>query len=288
MMMMTMMILMMMMMMMMVVYNHENYIKEALNGILTQRCDFDSEIVIGEDFSSDSSRSIIVDFFNRFPGKFKLLFHEQNIGAQQNQQMVLDNCIGEFVAICEGDDYWTDPLKLQKQVDFLESHSDYSICFHPVEIFDQENNKLIEDNITRKVIDTTDIKELAKGNYIHTPSVMLRNDFVIPSWFAKCPIGDWTLYMIAVRDKKIKRLDDVMAVYRVHDQSMWSLKTNEHRILSTLKSIKLLIKSDEVGHEIKAILRRYALFLKNRLPERRNMFSEFMNKIKTFTKCLVL
>ena len=264
----------------MITYNHEKYMRDALDSILKQKLSFDFEIVVGEGCSTDNTRGVLITYKENHPNYFNLILHDKNIGGIQNQIQTTQACKGKYIAIIEGDDYWTDPLKLQKQVDFLESHSDYSICFHPVEIFDQENNKLIEDNITRKVIDTTDIKELAKGNYIHTPSVMLRNDFVIPSWFAKCPIGDWTLYMIAVRDKKIKRLDDVMAVYRVHDQSMWSLKTNEHRILSTLKSIKLLIKSDEVGHEIKTILKRHAFNLKHKLPEKSFFLSRIFNKIK--------
>ena len=110
------------------VYNHEKYINQAIDGILMQKTNFDIEIVVGEDYSTDNSRQILLQYQNKFPGKFNLLLHEKNIGAQKNQTVLLNNCDGEYIAICEGDDYWTDPLKLQKQVDFLENNSDYSLC----------------------------------------------------------------------------------------------------------------------------------------------------------------
>src|SRR5690606_559849 len=99
------------------------------------------------------------------------------------------NARGNYIALCEGDDYWTDPLKLQKQVDFLEVNLDYSICFHNVKIYNQEGKTFQKDTITRDVNETTGEEELAKGNYIHTPSVVLRNDFNIPLWFNKVSMG---------------------------------------------------------------------------------------------------
>ena len=105
------------------VYNHEHFLIDCLDGFLMQKCDFDFDIVVGEDCSTDKSREILLDYAKRFPGKFKLILHDENVGATENQRIVLENCTGKYIALCEGDDYWTDPLKLQKQVDFLEENS---------------------------------------------------------------------------------------------------------------------------------------------------------------------
>lgn len=103
-------------------YNHESFISQALEGILDQKCDFHYNVVIGDDSSKDSTREIILKYSNMYPGKFRLLFHRENIGSSKNQEEVLKNCDGKYIAMCEGDDYWTDPYKLQKQVNFLEAN----------------------------------------------------------------------------------------------------------------------------------------------------------------------
>jgi len=110
---------------------------------------------------------------------------------------------------------------------------------------------------------------------------MLRNDFTIPSWYVKSPLGDWTLYMLAIKNRKIKKLNDVMAVYRVHDQSVWSLKTSEYRILNTIKSIELLINDKDITPKIKAVLKLTAVDLKRKLPKKSNKIKLFLKKIKS-------
>ena len=94
----------------MMTYNHEKYISEAIEGVLMQNTNFDFDIVIGEDCSTDNTRQIILDYQRKYPGKFKLLLHKENIGAMANQMAVLQACSGKYIAMCEGDDYWIDPL----------------------------------------------------------------------------------------------------------------------------------------------------------------------------------
>jgi len=199
----------------MMVYNHEKYLEVALKSILFQKCNFDFEIVIGEDNSKDGSRDLLLDYANRFPGKFKLLLHDENIGAQKNQMRVFDNCIGKYIAMCEGDDYWTDPLKLQKQVDFLEANPDYVLCFHEVNVLKSDGN-IVEDFITKVPENYETIESLATfGNYIHTPSVVFRNIIrKFPFEFELSPIGDYFLYMLLAEHGKLKFLKEKMAVYR--------------------------------------------------------------------------
>ena len=114
----------------MLAYNQEAFIREALESVLAQQTTFDFEIVIGEDCSTDTTRSIIQSYQAAHPGKIRGLYRAENVGMIENFIQGYRACQGEYIAMLEGDDYWVDPCKLQKQVDFLESHPDFSICFH--------------------------------------------------------------------------------------------------------------------------------------------------------------
>ena len=215
----------------MIVYNHAIFLEEAIKGVINQKTDFDVELVISNDASTDNSDEVILDLIKGSNSiNIKYFNHSINLGMMRNFNFALNNCKGKYIALLDGDDYWTDPLKLQKQVGFLEANPEYGICFHKVKIFDQAKQKLIEDDITREVEETTAINELAKGNYIHTPSVVLRNDFFLPKWFKKSPLGDWSLYMLAIKNRKIKKIEEEMAVYRVHSTSIWSKLSQDLRI----------------------------------------------------------
>ena len=142
----------------MMAYNHEKYISEAIDGVLMQKTNFDFDIVIGEDCSTDNTRQIVLDYQQQYPGKVKLLLHEKNIGAMANQMAVFNACKGKYIAMCEGDDYWTDPYKLQKQVDFLEANEDYSICSHRYSFYSERTKKFANDTYDNIVFDVN-------GNY---------------------------------------------------------------------------------------------------------------------------
>jgi len=119
-----------------ITYNHANFVGQTLEGILKQQINAEFEIIVGDDFSTDNSRSIILDYAIKNPGKFKLLFYPQNVTAAINQIWVLRNCSGKYIAMCEGDDFWTDPMKLQLQFNFLENNNDYVLSFHDIRMID--------------------------------------------------------------------------------------------------------------------------------------------------------
>jgi glycosyltransferase involved in cell wall biosynthesis len=226
----------------MITYNHENYICEVLKGILMQKTNFDFDIVIGEDCSTDNTRKIILEFAENYPSKFKLLLHEHNIGAMANQIATLQACTGKYIALCEGDDYWTDPYKLQKQVDFLEANPDFSICFHKVKIWKEKENILVDDFITSDVPEITDIYDLAKGNYMHTPSVVFRKNETVLSDFAKKTsiIGDYLLHMLNAKYGKIKRIAEYMAVYR-YGVGIWTSPNSTDKTFAHLSLLNAFI-----------------------------------------------
>jgi hypothetical protein len=139
--------------------------------------------------------------------------------------------------LLDGDDYWTDEYKLQKQVSFLEKNVDYSICFHPVSII--RNGKVIDDFITRNVPETTEICELAKGNYMHTCSCVFRNNTpnYLPDSFFRVPAADYFLHMLNAKHGKIKRLPEKMAMYRMHNDSIHATKSQNQRNVEWIQQL---------------------------------------------------
>jgi glycosyltransferase involved in cell wall biosynthesis len=217
----------------MITYGHEQFIEQAINGVLMQECDFEVELIIANDGSPDQTDKVIQNVLENHPKAswIKYIKHEKNLGMMPNFIFAKQQCKGEFVAMCEGDDYWTDPLKLQKQVDFLEANPDYVLCFHNVEVL--QDGVIKEDTITAKVPETTTINDLAKGNFIHTCSVVYRNNLFseFPPYFNESPVGDYFLHLLNARYGKIKCFEEIMGVYRVHGTSVWSSKTQKEREL---------------------------------------------------------
>lgn len=198
-----------------ITYNQENFIRECLEGAISQIGDFDYEIIIGDDCSSDNTKQICLEYSTKYPNLIKYTKRNDNLGMIGNWIATISECTGNYIALCEGDDYWTDPHKLQKQVDFLEAHPDYVLSFHKVKIL-KPNGELAEDFITKVPEDYETQETLARlGNYIHTPSVVFRNVIKeFPPEFSLSPIGDYFLYMLLVEHGKLHYFEDEMAVYR--------------------------------------------------------------------------
>ena len=115
-----------------IAYNHKEFINKAIDGILMQETNFDWNLIVADDFSTDGTRDILLDYKNKFPTKIELILQEKNVGAAQNWIDLMKAPRSKYIAYLEGDDYWTDPLKLQKQVDFLEANPEYAMTFHNI------------------------------------------------------------------------------------------------------------------------------------------------------------
>lgn len=198
-----------------ITYNHEKFIRQAIEGILMQKVDFDWELIIADDCSTDNTREIIREYKQKYPNFIKLIFQDKNVGAAKNWMDLISSPKSKYIAYLEGDDYWTDPLKLQKQVDFLESNPDYVLCFHEINIL-KLDGEIVDDFITKVPENYESIETLARlGNYIHTPSIVFRNVIKeFPFEFEFSPIGDYFLYLILAEHGKLKFLEEKMAVYR--------------------------------------------------------------------------
>lgn len=228
----------------MITYGHEKYIREAIEGVLVQQCNFEIELIISNDCSPDNTDKVIQDILDKNEIKIvvKYFKHETNLGTMPNFIFALQQCSGQYIALCEGDDYWTDPLKLRKQVDFLDQNLEYVLCFHNVDI-EKTNGEIVEDFITKVPENYETLETLARlGNYIHTPSVVFRNIIKkFPFEFEFSPIGDYFLYIMLAENGKIKLLEEKMAVYRYgvgvfSNNSNLQITSKNHRLFTSLLS----------------------------------------------------
>ena len=227
-------------------YNQEHLISQAVNSCLSQEVDFPYEIVIGEDASTDRTREIVVELGKQHPDKIRVLLRnpeeanrDRHIGlaGKINYLTALRECRGEYIAILDGDDYFTSPHKLQRQVDFLEAHPECVICFHNVAAIYTDGNTGPETLCPRDRKKITDIRELLWGNFIPACSIMYRREPLveIPDWFLTAKMGDWPLNILKAQHGKIGYIDEVMAAYRVHAGAIWSARKRSHQILTSLK-----------------------------------------------------
>jgi glycosyltransferase involved in cell wall biosynthesis len=226
-----------------ITYNHEKFIRQCIEGFLMQKTNFPIEILIFDDASTDGAQQIIQEYASKDHRIITFLQNENqwSKGKYGLLDWLFPAAKGKYIALCEGDDYWTDPLKLQKQVDFLEANPEYVLCFHKVSLL--EGTTFKEDNIISLPDNYEDIATFAKkGNYIHTPSIVFKNIIPkLPAEFKYSPIGDFFLSLLLAEGGKIKRLNDVMAVYRLNS-GIWSEKSNYYRNFKTALTHALLYK----------------------------------------------
>lgn len=204
-----------------ITYNHEKYIKQALQSFVTQKTNFDFEVIIGEDHSSDNTKNIINEFKKKYPNIIKPKYNKKNLGVMKNLVYSLKRARGKYISLCEGDDFFTNINKLQLQVNFLDKNPSYSICFHPVNVFFEEGS---DKNFIYPYPDQ-DFKfttqELLKFNFISTNSVVYRNQ----NNYQNIPIniipGDWFLHLYHAKVGKIGFMNKIMSSYRKHSNGLW-------------------------------------------------------------------
>ncbi|GAB3869775.1 hypothetical protein GCM10028824_17360 [Hymenobacter segetis] len=248
----------------MITYMHEAYIGKAIESVLGQKTNFQVELVVGEDASSDNTRGIIEDYVRRYPKRIRLIPKGPNVGPQQNFTRTFLACKGKYIAMLEGDDCWTVPHKLQKQVDFLENNPDYAVSAHNLSVINAAG-KAINDLIRPEKIPTTyTLENLAIANVLLTASCIYRNTFTagpnptgLPDWFVHTKIGDYCLHMLAARHGKVMYFPDVMGAYRIHDGGIWTRQDDSGRVIMYFEAIYYLRK--EFKGEVKQKLLKQLL-----------------------------
>jgi glycosyltransferase involved in cell wall biosynthesis len=204
-------------------YNHEKYIAQCLESILMQRTRFPFEVIIGEDCSTDRTREIVLDYQRKYPEKIQVIISEENVGPTRNSLRIQQACRGKYHAICEGDDYWIDPLKLQKQVDFMEAHPDVTMSFHNAFI-------VKEDDFSTRLFFTSTMKEmLAFADVcsigIPVASIMARSEILdtLPEWRLNIWHGDTLFRLWCAHHGNLGYVNEIMSVYRVHSGGLMAM-----------------------------------------------------------------
>lgn len=217
----------------MITYNHERFIAQALDSVLMQKTNFRYEILIGEDCSTDKTRTILKEYEKKYPGVISAIYQDHNVGAMRNAyEFCYPLLKGKYIALCEGDDFWTDPFKLQKQVDFLESNADFSICsgnaIRRNEISATECEWLGKNH--RSVSTLRDILRYGSGGA--TCTLLFRNNLFdkIPEWLYTLTTADWPLQILCTTNGKMKYFPEVLGVYRINEGGVTTTKSLDGQI----------------------------------------------------------
>ncbi|MDR6942153.1 glycosyltransferase family 2 protein [Mucilaginibacter pocheonensis] len=232
-----------------ITYNQERFIGQAIESFMMQQTDFQFEIVIGNDCSKDGTAAVVESFIEKYPGKIRMLTNEKNVGCHHNMINTLKVCKGKYIALCEGDDYWTDPNKLQKQVDFLENNPEYIICCHYTKVVDTDNNTLYVNPKPSPLVHTYYDLLTGKQEETKTATVLYHNvpevhQLFQKPWYFACFAGDKMLKLYATFNTglSIYVMPEVMSCYRNHVDGIWSMIKVESRMEMMISDFNLIIK----------------------------------------------
>ena len=201
-----------------ITYNHGTYIRQALDGIVMQKGAFELEVVVGNDCSTDNTGDIIAEYDSRYPGLFRLMPQEKNLGTRRNMDRCETAAQGKYVAVLEGDDYWTDPQKLDRQIKFLETHTDFSFCFHNAQVVYEDGSGRSNHLMTGNPKPEYTLDDITKAWNIATASVVYRNGLMppMPRWIYESVASDLPMFTFLAEAGRVGYLPEVMSVYRIN------------------------------------------------------------------------
>ena len=237
-----------------ITYNQEAFLAETLNSVLAQQCAFDFEIVVGEDCSTDGTRKICLDYQARYPEKIHLLLHDKNQGLVENYYQALELCRGEYIATVAGDDYWCDPLKLQKQVSFLDSHPDYALTFGAMRKYEMASG-LFREAPVRPCSGWIFDALIRRGNFVSAPTTCFRRSMfdcldtreIRAQHFRT---EDFPLWLGLSRLGKFHSMPDVLSVYRISPGSVGSPQSIDGKIQmyeSNAAAVAFYLRKHQLG-----------------------------------------
>lgn len=226
-----------------ITYNHEKFVKDAIESVLAQRTEFEYRVIIGDDCSTDNTQAIIRSYAEKYPERFHLLLDSEHRGLNHRDRVgirTLGIATAKYVALLDGDDYWTDSNKLQKQVAFLESHPEFAICCHNARMSYDDGPREAANLIPADQKEVSNLEDLLFANFIPTCSVVFRRGLFgeLPEWFFTLSIADWPLHILNAQHGKIEYFNEVMATYRVHQGGAWSSRSGVNKALSIIKMLE--------------------------------------------------
>jgi glycosyltransferase involved in cell wall biosynthesis len=227
----------------MATYNHAPFISQAISSVLMQQVDFEYELIIGEDCSTDGTRDIVIDFANRFPHIIKPVLHSVNLGPHGNGLKMFPFIRGEYIALIDGDDYWTDPYKLKKQVSLLDSNPVYSMCFTNSTIVDDENKTTKKSRVPVDKQRPLSQLDIISGYCPPSNTYLVRTSLImpIPEAWKKCINGDFVIAVHSTDHGPAGYLNETTAAYRKHEKGIWSTKSEIYNQVNFAKTCQALL-----------------------------------------------
>ena len=263
-------------------YNHGPFIRQALDGFVMQKTDFPFEIVVHDDASTDNSVSIIKEYEERYPQLFYCIYRKENWYSQKKNILldVFENyCNGKYIAYCEGDDYWTDPYKLQKQVDFLESHPDYVMCSHRFDQYYEDGHRLEKEKDDTFQGADYDLRNLIGGKWLtQTLTVMYRCSALDLKRYERYGMSmDIILFYELLKHGKGYCFPEAMGVYRYHNGGVWSEVSQNQRRLVEFKARLAIYNVEQSDMAAMFLLYQFA-----KAMSRRWMLEQWRMMVKVF------
>lgn len=237
-------------------FNHEDYISDAINSFLAQKCNFDMQIIVHDDASKDQTAAIIKSFEEKYPDRIVAIYQSENQyskgveGKLNKNQMINDLIDSEYVAICEGDDYWINPNKLQMQIDYLDQNLDYSASTHRAKVFDVKKSRFVQSTGTlQETMDTEDLI-IGGGGIVPTASIVCRRElYNLPPFGRELSIDDYQNQINLSLHGPIRNFKKKMSVYRTNLQNSWTSRmtqaSNETNVLFKKNLINMLKELNE-------------------------------------------
>ena len=252
-----------------ITYQHLNFIRDAIEGFLMQETTFPVEIIIRDDASSDGTAEIVREYQEKFPQLIRTILHTENQYSNGKKAFPETFAMvrGEFIAICEGDDYWISKEKLQKQLEFLDQNSEFSACFHTVYREDQSDFRPeIPGPIYQR---TLYFEDFCKESIFNTCSLIFRRAFLTGSekFTAQCPVGDWPLFLYLSNQLPIGCIPEPLGVYRIHSSGMYSGATIPKRCKLKVQVLDSVIAQFAKRDVSVALAERKSLFWRRSLAE---------------------
>lgn len=247
----------------MVTYNHEKYIEEAVESIVSQLTNFKYTLFIAEDCSTDNTRNICIELSQKHLAKIHLVLNPTNMGGLANSQNLMNICCqsgAKYITLCEGDDYWTDPLKLQKQVDFLEQNQEYSFCCTNITVIDEYGVEQLNAWPNKSTSFSINKRSLGLNLPVPTCSLVFRADSVLRvkgvlKEISKYELADYFLKSWLLIQGKGLFFDEKMAVYRQHGGGIYTQMTERKRLKKLKKArVQLLLFCIKKGHLFSALI----------------------------------
>ena len=209
-------------------YNHEMYIGQAIDSFLMQETDFPVEILIHDDASTDQTAAIIRAYMDRYPDRIRAVLQTEN---QHSKGVKVGNVLremaqGKYLATCEGDDYWTHPHKLQKQVEYMEAHPECSVCVHATQRVDAARNRpvgVMRADTKSRTFSTEEII-LRGGDLFSTNANLYRRETGLdrPAFYQNAPVGDYPAMVFFSLIGSVYYMDEMMSAYRVNVRGSWT------------------------------------------------------------------